>query len=506
VFNIVMSGESYTHIGQLSSDGNWRWDGASWRPVVPRTLPRWLNRDTKGKATWLTLVAALAGGLVADQALRTGTFGLAASLTMALIALALVFAGRIASLESRALVGASILFSAWLTVRASPWLLWPDLAMSFALIGLAASVASRGSLFDIGIAEAAARSAHALMHVVMGAPFAFKPAVQVRNRIGLVAPIARGTLIAAPIAILLIVLLAAADPVFASFFNLNLDVGQLTLDVTFVTAGALVAAGLLRLAAAEPLARVDGPAWRLGSIEGLVVLAVLDAVFAAFAVAQAIAAAGAAGDALRSAGVTYADYARSGFFELLWVAGITAVVLILFSRITNLTEPTTRRAFQLLALVAIALTLLIVLVAFQRLRLYEEAYGFTMLRLYSHIFAVWIALIFLLLAADHSGLFRRRRWLVGAVSVSGMAVLMALNVINPEALVVSLNLTRAQATQKIDAQYLSTLSNDATQALLASASPDVRRIACEGPQSYSAPPAAYNWSDASAATSRRTRC
>jgi hypothetical protein len=115
--------------------------------------------------------------------------------------------------------------------------------------------------------------------------------------------------------------------------------------------------------------------------------------------------------------------------------------LILFSRITNLTEPTTRRAFQLLALVAIALTLLIVLVAFQRLRLYEEAYGFTMLRLYSHIFAVWIALIFLLLAADHSGLFRRRRWLVGAVSVSGMAVLMALNVINPEALVVSLNLT-----------------------------------------------------------------
>ena len=103
-----MSGESYTHIGQLSSDGNWRWDGASWRPVVPRTLPRWLNRDTKGKATWLTLVAALAGGLVADQALRTGTFGLAASLTMALIALALVFAGRIASLESRALVGASI--------------------------------------------------------------------------------------------------------------------------------------------------------------------------------------------------------------------------------------------------------------------------------------------------------------------------------------------------------------------------------------------------------------
>jgi hypothetical protein len=501
-----MAGESYTHIGQLSSDGQWRWDGASWLPVVPRSLPQWLNLKLKSEATWLTLVAALAVGLLADQALRVGTFGLAASLALALLALALVFAARIASFESRLLVGASVLFSAWLTVRASPWLLWPDLAMSLALIGAAASVTSRGSLLDIGIAEAAGRSAHALIHVLTGAAFAVRPAVQVRNRMGVIAPIARGTLIAAPIAIVVSVLLAAADPVFASFFNVSFDFGRLALDAIFVAGGTLVAAGLLRLAAAESLARVDGPAWRLGSIEGLVVLTVLDAVFAAFAVAQAIAAAGGAGDALRTAGVTYADYARSGFFELLWVAGITAVVLILFSRITSLTERTTRRAFQLLALVAIALTVLIVLVAFQRLRLYEEAYGFTMLRLYSHIFAVWIALIFLLLAADFAGLLTRRRWLVGAVSVSAMAVLLALNVINPEALVVSLNLDRAQATRKIDAQYLATLSNDAIPALLASASPDVRRIACEHPQSYSVPPAAFNWSDAAAAMSRRARC
>jgi hypothetical protein len=501
-----MSGESYSHIGQLSSDGMWRWDGASWRRVVHRALPGWLNRKLEARATWLTLVAAVAVGLVADQALRVATFGLAASVTLALIALALAFAGRISSFESRVLVGASVLFSAWLTVRASPWLLWPDLAMSFALIGLAASVRSRGSLLDVGIGEAAARLAHALVHFGSGAGFVAQPLVQARHRMGLVAPIARGALIAAPIATLLVVLLGVADPVFASFFNLNLDIGQLTLDVTFVAGGALVAAGVLRLAAAEPLSRVDGPAWRLGSIEGLIVIAVLDAVFAAFAMAQAIAASGAAGDALRTAGVTYADYARSGFFELLWVAGITAVVLILFSRITNLTDRTTKRAFQVLSLVAIGLTLLIVLVAFQRLRLYEEAYGFTMLRLYSHIFAVWIALIFLLLAADFAGLFRRRRWFVGAVSLSAMAVLLALNMVNPEAIVVSLNADRAQATHKIDAQYLATLSSDATPTLLGSDSPDIRRIACEGAQSYSVSPAAFNWSDAAAAASRRARC
>src|SRR5260370_14642974 len=266
MFNVVMSGESYTHVGQLSSDGLWRWDGASWRPVVPRDLPRWLNRDLKARATWFTLVAAAGVGLVADQALRIGTFGLAASLTLALIALALVFAGRISSFESRVLVGASVLFSLWMTVRASPWLLWPDLAMSLALIGLAASVTSRGSLLDLGIAEAAARSAHALVHLGFGAGFAPQPPVQARDRMGLVAPIARGALIAAPIATVLVVLLGVADPVFASFFNFNLDFGRLTLDVTLVAGGAVVAPGPLRLAAPQPPSLAGGPGCRAGSM------------------------------------------------------------------------------------------------------------------------------------------------------------------------------------------------------------------------------------------------
>jgi hypothetical protein len=452
-------------------------------------------------------------GLVADQWLRVGTFGLGGSVTVAIAALALWRAGRLITFESRVLAGGAVLFAGLLTVRASPWLMWPDLATSFALLGLAASLSIRGSLLDIGVAEAAARSIHAFAHTAAGAGFAIQPLMRIRARLGLVAPLLRGLLIAAPIAILLAGLLAAADPVFASFFNLNLDAAQMMLDVTYVAAGSLVAAGLLRLAAAEPVARVDGPTWRLGSIEGLVVLAVLDAIFGTFAVAQAIAATGAAGDTLRSAGVTYADYARSGFFQLLWVGGISAVVLILFSRITGLTERTTKRAFEVLAQIAIALTLLIVVVAFQRLSLYEDAYGFTMLRLYSHIFALWIAVVFLLLAADMAGLFRRRRWFVGATSISAMAVLLALNLLNPEAIVVALNVGHAQATHKIDAHYFAELSSDATPALLAdrthldpSLNRDISRVACAGPHSYSASPAAFNLSDAAAATARRQSC
>jgi hypothetical protein len=450
---------------------------------------------------------------VADQWLRVGTFGLAASMTLAITALSLMFAGRLMTLESRALAVGAILFGAWLMVRASPWLLWPDLVMSVALLGLAASLSVRGSLMDLGIAELTARSIHGVMHAAAGAAFVFKPLKRLRVRLGVVAPLARGLLIAAPIAILVAGLLAAADPVFASFFNLNFDLGQLMTDVVFVAIGSLVAAGLLRMASAEPITRVDGPMWRLGSTEGLVVLSVLDAIFAAFAVAQAMAATGAAGATLRAAGTTYADYARSGFFQLLWVAGITAVLLILFSRITGLTETSTKRAFQVLAQVAIVLTLLIVFVAFRRLSLYEEAYGFTMLRLYSHIFAVWIAIVFLFLAAETAGVFPRRRWLVGATSISAMALLLALNLVNPEAIVVNLNIDHSRITHAMDPQYLAELSSDATPTLLAnrsrvdqSISSDINRVACAGPHTYSVSLPAFNWADAAAAAARRGGC
>ena len=238
-----------------------------------------------------------------------------------------------------------------------------------------------------------------------------------------------------------------------------------------------------------------------------------DAIFTGFAVAQVLAAAGAAGDTLRAAGISYADYARSGFFQLLWVAGITAVVLIVFSRITGLNQRRTRRAFLVLGEIGVALTLLIVFVAFQRLSLYESAYGFTMLRLYSQIFAVWIAVVFALLAADMAGLFPRRRWFVGATSISAMAVLLALNLANPEAVVVALNVNLARSMHKIDAQYLAELSSDATPALLdqrvqvdAALGREISRVACAGPRSYSVSPAAFNWSVAEAASARRRGC
>jgi hypothetical protein len=301
--------------------------------------------------------------------------------------------------------------------------------------------------------------------------------------------------------------------VFASFFSLNLDLNQLLLDVSLIALGALFMAGLHRLSASEPLEPVEGPSWRLGAPETLVALAVLDTVFAAFALAQLLAATGAAAATLSAAGVTYADYARSGFFQLLWVSGITLVILFSFSRITGPSSKRSQRAFVMLGELAIVLTVLITVVAFRRLSLYEVAYGFTMLRLYSHIFAAWIAAVFVLLAADLAGPRRLRRWFIGAVGTSGLVVLLALNIANPEAAVVALNTDHAQSTHKLDSSYLSELSSDATPALLdslpvldPSLRRDVRSVACAEPRSLTPSLASLNWAQAQAAAARRNRC
>jgi hypothetical protein len=459
------------------------------------------------------VAAALVIGLIADQFLRSGAVGLGASATFGFAAALLIFTGRISRLEPRLLAAAAVLFGTWLSLRASPWLLVPDIAVALALLGIAASLSARGSVLDLGIAEAVARGAQGAVHGIAGVAFIGRPLAHVKPRISGVAPIARGFLIAVPIAAVLAALLASADPIFASFFNFNFDFGRLLLDALFVLVGSLVMAGLLRLAAAEPLARIDGPSWRLGTTEAVIVLAVLDTVFAAFAIAQAMAASGTGAGTLRSAGITYSDYARSGFFQLLWVAGITLVVLVLSSRVTGFAHRKGKLTFLALAEAAIALTLLIVLVASMRLSLYEDAYGFTMLRLYSHVFAGLVAVVFLLLAVDLAGLFPRRRWFVGASAITALVLMAALNVANPEALVVGLNVNRANQAHKIDAQYFHELSSDAAPAILAARSqldpalwPDVKSVVCAGPRIYTPDLPAFNWADAEAAGARRELC
>jgi len=399
-----------------------------------------------------------------DFASRAGALGLAAS-GVILIA-ALTIWSRVSNPWARRCCLAAGLAGVGLSFRASPWLQVGDVMAAIILLGVAAALARGGSPFDLRVRSALVAAGRSLLHVFAAPAFLWPPAREGGKRLvggsrGLLVAILRGAAIGLPVIGVLVLLLASADPVFASFFNISLDPPDLVLHASLWLTGAWLVGGLLRAASGDSARVEDKAGRRLGATEALTVLALLDLVFVAFAVAQLVGALGAGGDALRAAGVTYSDYARSGFFQLLWVAGITFVSMLALSAMVRTGTPRSRLAVQILAELAVALTLVILFVAWRRLSLYEDAYGWTMLRFYSQAFAGFIATAFCVLAIWIAGINAQRpAWIYGASATAGLCALVVLNLINPEALVVHLNVSRQDAAT-FDPAYIAGLSEDA---------------------------------------------
>ena len=129
-------------------------------------------------------------------------------------------------------------------------------------------------------------------------------------------------------------------------------------------------------------------------------------------------------------------------------------------------SPPFRRSLDVLTGTAVALTLVVVMVSVKRLDLYERAYGLTMLRLFSKTFAIWIGVVFVLFALSVAGLWRHRHWFLPAAAGAGLATLLVLNAVNPEAVVVRHNVAHARAGGRFDPGYLAELSDDAVPALV----------------------------------------
>jgi hypothetical protein len=411
------------------------------------------------------LVGVAAASVATDLALRSGAVGLAGALLVAVAAAALLASGRLHTRSARLATAAAPLFGAWLAIRASPWLLPLDALAAGGLLALGASLARGGSLADLTIPRMALRAIHTGVHTVAAPAFVAAPVraaheqVSDDRRTKLALRIARGLLLAAPIIVLLGMLLASADAVFASFFRVDLVTPAE--HAAALAAGAWGAAALLRVTSVTPPGRLPTLRPPIGAVEASVVLAGLCALFAAFTAAQLVALSEGGRHVLATAGLTYAEYARSGFFQLLAVAVITLGVLLLLRAATELASPGQRAAFTTVAEVAVALTLVVVVVAVRRLNLYEDAFGLTMLRLYSELFSYWIGAVFLFLGAALAGVGHGRGWLVGAAVAAGLALLLGLNVANPEAVVARDQLAGTRQVRRTDVVYVARLSEDA---------------------------------------------
>ena len=417
----------------------------------------------------LALVATLAAAIAFDIGVRSGVAVLAGAVTVVVVSGFLLASGDVVNRQAQAAIAAAPVFALWLSIRSSPWLLPLDLVVAAGLLVLGASLADEGSVLDLSVGKLVKRGIHALFHGLAAPAFVATALAPLVGRGGRRLAVVRGAVLAAPIVLVIGLLLSSADAVFASFFTLSLDPGSLASHAVLLVIGGWGMAGLLCIAAAAPVDTDLDAARRapIGAVEATTVLACLVAVFAAFAVSQLVALSGGGQRVIETAGLTYADYARGGFFQLLAVAAITLATLTTLRANSDLSRPSDARRFVLLAEAAAALTLVVVCVALRRLHLYEQAFGLTMLRLYSSVFAVWIAGVFVLLGVSLAGAAARRPWLLSAATGLGLVGLLVLNVVNPEAVVVRHNLANIERSGRFDAGYLGLLSDDAVPALVA---------------------------------------
>lgn len=408
------------------------------------------------------LAATVGAGIAIDLALRQYPNSLVFSIAILVIAAVLLFSGTLESKTSRVLVGLAPVFGLWVTIRASAPLIAFDLLAVLGLLVLGVALSKRGRFFDYRFTWLLQSSAYFIEDGIMAGPYATKSVVELssgRNR-ETVRQVLVGLAIATPILLLVGVLLAQADSEFASIFGWLGTTGIFG-HVALIAIGSLAVVMLLRGAHGD---RTDFEIQGNGILApatSLVIILGFVALYGLFVGTQIV-------DVLNT---TFSheeirDYARSGFFQLLWVAVITLVTLMLVPAITKAATEKTQRNLRWASAVAIGLTVIITAMSVRRLLLFIEIDELTMLRTFALVAAATIGVIFALLAAKLWGWKSEKDWFVGATISVLLAVVFALNIANPEAIVASYNTGSTDKIESIDMWYLGQLSADAVPTLV----------------------------------------
>ena len=203
---------------------------------------------------------------------------------------------------------------------------------------------------------------------------------------------------------------------------------------------------------------------KIGITEIAIVLSTLNALFLAFVTIQVRYLFGGHALVQRTAHLSYAEYARQGFFELVTVALLGLVVLVAGHSVLRRENSTDWRWFASLAFALVSLILVVMVSAVTRMHMYVEVYGITRDRLYATAVLGWVSLIIVWFCATT---LRRRpeRFAAGALA-SLFLVVFTLNAMNPDSYIVRINTSRPG--RSVDSAYLAQLSDDAVPQLVAS--------------------------------------
>ena len=264
-------------------------------------------------------------------------------------------------------------------------------------------------------------------------------------------------------------LLASADAAFSQVVHAvtpEIAVDSVVRWIFLFAFGTAAAAGAFFLLVAPPPEPygADPRPTRLRLLDWALPTGVLVAVLALFVGVQFVVLFGSDDYVLRTTGLTYAEYARSGFWQLLAVTALALGMLALGSRWAPARTPAERIAKRGLLAALALLTLVVVASAINRMWLYQQAYGFTVLRLLVLTCELWLGAGFLL--ALVAVLRLRPGGLSRPMVAVGMLALLGLAVLDAERFIAAHNVARWSETGKLDTSYLGHLSADAVPALV----------------------------------------
>ncbi|QUX26205.1 DUF4173 domain-containing protein [Nocardiopsis sp. MT53] len=368
------------------------------------------------------------------------------------------------------MIATALLFTA--LFRDAGWLLFWTLTGAFLTASLAFAV--RGPLSRSGTVGVAA-GAFALVRNLFATPrFLLSPLQNSPTRL-LLGPAVLTALVTTALLVVFGLLFSFADTVFAHYVadlftpltegtSFSEGIGRLLLLVftALFTGSAVLTARRRRPApTARPEREARMPVWAW-----TIPLGALTALFAAFLAVQAVTLFGGDDHVQRVAGVTYAEYARQGFFQLVVVSVLVLGVIGLSARIVPARPRGVRLLRNALLGALCVLTLVILASAMYRLQLYIDVFGLTRLRAVAEAWIVWSALVFALVIAAGvlNTLGRPAVWLPRVVAATAGVSLAVFAYADPDLRIAESHL--GTELNMSDVWYLRDLSADAVPALV----------------------------------------
>ncbi|MBP5366331.1 MAG: DUF4173 domain-containing protein [Bacteroidales bacterium] len=143
--------------------------------------------------------------------------------------------------------------------------------------------------------------------------------------------------------------------------------------------------------------------------------------------------------------INYAEYARSGFFQLM-VISLINIVIILLSKKSKETKYNRN-----MSLVMIGLTFIIIVSSFMRMYLYESAFGYTILRLGVYIILITEVILFV---PTIMYILNKKINIIRSYAMIITAVYTVINIFSADRVITINNLNRDEKMNYLDVTYL----------------------------------------------------